>query len=162
MPDKPQSEVEAAIVVRMTRNGGCPHCTPASFGEPYVDVVPLSSEEIENPIEITTLKQHKDGLRAAGKISYTYCPKCGMAIREINRRIPIELQDLLCQCGGNQFRFSISSIKPNRTQRATAWRFELDVTCKACSRVNFVKRIASLFKLKRIKVGPGGVDIVMH
>jgi hypothetical protein len=84
-----------------------------------------------------------------------------MAINEINEVVPIELAGLRCSCGGTDFTFAIRSLKPDRLQNPSEWKFDLDIICSKCRRKKLTEKIASFFRLKRIKVGPAGVDLVM-
>jgi hypothetical protein len=113
-------------------------------------------------LEIVRLERKAGKFVTSGKINMGYCQNCGAAVREITQVVPLELKGLSCDCGSSKFRFTISSIKPNKPKDATEWVFDLDIICRNCNRVKFTEKILNFFKLKRIKVGVTGVDVQMR
>jgi hypothetical protein len=113
-------------------------------------------------LEITSLERRGEGIASTGRIPMGHCPVCGFAVDEINRVVPIELQGLICKCGGREFRFSIRSLKPNKSKEPTEWKFDLDVVCVGCENRKFRQRIANFFRLKRVKVGATGIDLELY
>jgi hypothetical protein len=127
---------------------GCHHC----------DFFPLVGKP---SLEVSSIKRQKDGFQVKGKVQFRHCRICGKALHEINKEVPIHLKDLVCQCGKNNFRFVLNSVKPNRAENATDWNFDLDVICRAGGKKTLTQKIAEFAKLKRIKVGPSGVDLTL-
>jgi hypothetical protein len=125
----------------------CPSCN-------WVDNQPIF-------VKFVSLRKTSDNLTVAGTVPMLYCPRCADSISAITKAVPIELQALNCHCGHNDFRFAISSLKPNKTAAPTEWRFDLDIICRRCERRKFRRRILNFFRLKKIKVGATGVDLEM-
>jgi hypothetical protein len=65
---------------------------------------------------------------------------------------------MICSCGGNDFRFAISSLQKKRAE----WIFDLDVICRACESTKFHEKLLDFFKLKRLKIGATGVDVQLR
>ena len=106
-------------------------------------------------LEVRRICRTKSGLTASGIIRARRCPVCGTALNAINNVVPIELDGMICSCGGNDFRFAISSLKKTRAE----WIFDLDVICRACEKTKFHEKLLDFFKLKRLKIGATGVDV---
>jgi hypothetical protein len=117
-----------------------------------------ASDDVRAP-QITSIERKADKMTAWGRVLMNRCPYCGMAVEEINRVVPIELQGITCDCGGKEFRFTIRSLKPNKAKDPTEWSFDLDVTCISCRTRKLRGKILSFFRLKRIKIGATGVDL---
>jgi hypothetical protein len=128
----------------------CPACGGALF-----------AAEDRPALRIMSIERKADRITSVGRIPMARCPVCGRAVQEINRAVPIELEGLTCDCGGQKFRFTIRSLKPNKVKDPTEWTFDLDVTCVSCRHKKFRQKILSFFRLKRIKVGATGVDLEM-
>jgi hypothetical protein len=110
-------------------------------------------------LERDAMEPKKDGSLATGKVPIRFCPVCRSALREMYRVVPIELEEFACpQCERKDFRFALGSVKPNKAE-PTDWQFDLEVICAACNTKTFTQRITELLRLKRIKVGPRGVDL---
>jgi hypothetical protein len=114
---------------------------------------------VEQGIRLVKLKRKEGKFVVVGSVDLGHCPVCGAAATAISAAVPIELEGLACSCGSKNFRFAINSLKPNRPKNPTDWQFELDVICISCKRQKFIEKVLSFFKLKRIKVGPLGVDV---
>ena len=110
-------------------------------------------------LERDAMERKKDGSLATGKVPIRFCPVCRSALREMYRVVPIKLEGLSCpQCERKDFRFALRSMKPNKVKEPTDWKFDLEVMCPACNTKMFTQGIAELLRLKRITVGPTGVD----
>ena len=111
-------------------------------------------------LERDAMERKKDGSLATGKVPIRLCPVCHSALREIFRVVPIQFEGLSCpQCERKDFRFTLTPVRPNKVKGQTDWRFDLEVMCPACNTKTFTERIADLLRLRRITVGPGGVDL---
>jgi len=115
----------------------------------------------EQALEVQRISRTKSDLMASGAIKPRRCPVCVMALDEINKTVPIELEGMACSCGGKDFRFAVSSLKKNPKKR-TEWVFDLDVICKACNKTKFHERLLSFFKLRRLTIGASGVDVQLN
>ena len=115
----------------------------------------------EQALEVQRISRAKSGLMASGTIKARTCPVCVMALDEINKTVPIELEGMACSCGGKDFRFAVSSLKKNPQKRAD-WVFDLDMICEACDKTKFHEKLLNFFKLKRLKKGATGVDVQMQ
>lgn len=150
--------------------GMCPACGRAVLSAPVKGQVLVPAEGLEVPrrhpgqsdetLRITSLKKKDGGFVLSGVLSSSACPVCGSAVSFLATEVPVELERLKCTCGSNVFEISLSSIKEGRKPMA-AWQFELDVNCQACKRVRFREKVASFFRLKKIRVGLTGINIEM-
>jgi hypothetical protein len=136
------------IAVVCESQGTCPGC---GWG--------LSSPPGEPRLELIRIERRDTKFTVEGRVPKAYCSACGQALDEIQSVVPIELEGLVCACGGRSFQFAIKSLEPNKAQKPTEWKFELDVICDKCNKAKFVEKVFSFLRLKRIKVGPTGMDV---
>ncbi|WP_156398873.1 hypothetical protein [Methylobacterium sp. Leaf469] len=148
MTDLPSTSQQKELAIVCTPSHRCPAC-----GDDVIAV------EFEPALKVTSVERKIDKFATFGSVPMSRCPVCGMALREVQRVVPLELEGLTCVCGKSDFNFSVSSIKPNKKKNATEWDFNLDVTCKSCKKQKFLEKILNFFKLKKIKVSATGVEV---
>lgn len=88
----------------------------------------------------------------------SYCPNCGLLCSIITHRLPAELQDLPCPgCGGSgAYTYALDWVQ----LQSGMFSFTASVACSKCtSKSVFRKLIASLSRIRRVKVGPGGLEL---
>jgi hypothetical protein len=76
-------------------------------------------------LQIITVERKADGITSTGRIPIAEnCFACGMSVKVIYDVVPIELERLTFdKDGGKNFRFSISSIKPNKAKGPNGLEF---------------------------------------
>ena len=147
MVEAPPPETECDIAIVYTPQQICQACGSALFGKKGGPA-----------LQIVSIERKAEGLVSTGRILMARCPVCGAAVDEINRAIPIQLNGLTCICGGQQFRFAIRSLKPNKAKKPTEWSFDLDIICVQCDQSKYEEKNLDFSKLKRIRVGDAGVE----
>jgi|ERR1700730_7260716 hypothetical protein len=110
-------------------------------------------------LEVKSLKKKDGGFVITGTISPVMCGSCGAVVSALAVEVPVELEHLKCSCGGSKFSISLKSVEKEKKKIDPNWQFEVDINCERCHKIRFREKIASLFRLKRLKVGPTGVDI---
>lgn len=85
------------------------------------------------------------------------CPNCGMLCELITVRLPVELSDLPCphchQSGNYKFALACVGTKDGN------FHFTASVTCAKCSTKSVFQRlVASLHRIRGVKLGPVGLD----
>jgi hypothetical protein len=110
-------------------------------------------------LRITSLKKKDGGFVLSGSLSSNRCPVCGMAVGFLATEVPVEMDRLRCDCGSSVYHVVLKSIQMEKKKTEPNWQFELDVNCQACKQTRFKEKIASFFRLKKIKVGLTGIDI---
>jgi hypothetical protein len=86
-----------------------------------------------------------------------YCPTCGMLCSRITKQLPAELGDLPCPgCGESAaYAYALDSVQVEDCE----FGFTVSVTCSKCtSKSVFRKLITSLSRIRRVKVGPSGIE----
>jgi hypothetical protein len=113
----------------------------------------------DEPVTVEALSR-KDGVyRVVGLVNAGTCAICGMAFGAIKRAVPIELRNLVCDCGSQDFSFSIQSLKLRKTRGKRDWRFELDVKCKRCDVNKFQVPVLDWQDVQSIEVDSKNVTI---
>jgi predicted RNA-binding Zn-ribbon protein involved in translation (DUF1610 family) len=141
---KQEQEVIAAIEVASFTAPFCPGCG-VSFSEPYVRVFAMT--------------QIKDGWLTQGHIAGdASCPSCGEVYSAVCDYIPVECAEFRCpKCGPD------APMKPDVlvvTKAEDGYLFRATLKCARCSRPHiFRKAVQSLAKVRRLKVGPTGIEV---
>jgi hypothetical protein len=87
----------------------CPDCGSRSLSIVEDDL----NESSDEPVTVEALSR-KDGVyRVVGLVNAGTCAICGMAFGAIKRAVPIELRNLVCDCGSQDFSFSIQGTSNN-------------------------------------------------
>jgi hypothetical protein len=123
------------------------------------EIAPRHREPGADAVQISSLRKRDGGYVLTGTISPSYCPMCGQAVSFLATEVPVELDRLSCECGGKVFAVAVKSIQMEKKKTDPNWQFELDINCEACKRTRFREKVASFFRLKKIKVGLTGIDI---
>lgn len=128
---------------------------------PYCDVVAPSPPD-QRDVRIVKISQKKDGWRAEGQFFSCRCPTCAAVFRGIVESVPVECAEYPCpRCGpGSILRTDVLAL----TDRAGYYDFEATLRCPKCEgRRRFRSKLSAPFRaLKRLKLGPGGVEIETH
>jgi Zn finger protein HypA/HybF involved in hydrogenase expression len=133
----------------------CPDCGSRSLSIVEDDL----NESSDEPVTVEALSR-KDGVyRVVGLVNAGTCAICGMAFGAIKRAVPIELRNLVCDCGSQDFSFSIQSLKLRKTRGKRDWRFELDVKCKRCDVNKFQVPVLDWQDVQSIEVDSKNVTI---
>lgn len=106
------------------------------------------------------VKAGGDGWTAKGE-GVSPCPRCGAMARMITHRVPLELQGLSCSQGHEaaDYQVALSCV----TTDARQFTFTASITCPVCARKSVFRRlIESLRRVRRIQVGPTGVELELE
>jgi hypothetical protein len=133
----------------------CEHpCASCSRGgEPVGDDFYVDVREVQ-------ANAHGGGWMAKGE-GVSRCPRCGAMVRMITHRVPLELRGLPCSQSHEavDFRVELSCV----TTDGRRFDFTASVTCPVCTRKSvFRKLIESLSRVRRIQVGPTGVELELE
>jgi hypothetical protein len=127
----------------------CPHCDVATHPD-------------QRAIQIVNINQEKDGWRAHGRLFTCRCPSCGTMLSAIMASVPVECAEYQCpRCGPESIlRTDVLSL----TSQGGYYDFEAMLRCPKCrGRRRFRQRLSAPFRsLRRLKLGPTGVEIEMH
>jgi len=86
---------------------------------------------------------------------------CRTVCTIITEHLPVEFQDLPCpNCHRIvKYRYKLECVQMNETE----FIFTASITCRRCKRRSVFRRIAqSLGHVKRLKVGPTGLELEIH
>jgi hypothetical protein len=98
--------------------------------------------------------------RGAGTCSVPGCNNACMAIEE---HLPFEFENLPCPSCSKivKYKFSIECVEIDR--RSSTFEFIATVACPRCTKESVFRRIATtLRRVKRVKVGPTGLELEMN
>lgn len=122
---------------------------------------PCHGPVVEPSVQIVRVDAQPAGWVSFGRVPEStarQCPRCGMVAQVINDAVPVELAEYACpHCGTGQHLV----YKVLRVQReAKGYVFIAEAVCKNCTRVSLLNRmLRGLGKIRKIKVGPTGVEI---
>jgi hypothetical protein len=123
-----------------------------------------SGEPVENDFYVDVreveVNARGDGWTAKGE-GVGFCPRCGAVVRMITHRVPLELQGLPCsRCHETvEYRVELQCV----TIDARRFSFAASVTCPACAQRSVFRRlIESLSRVRRIQVGPTGMELELE
>jgi hypothetical protein len=98
-----------------------------------------------------------DGWTARGE-GVSRCRYCGAVVRVIIHRVPLEIHGLPCSRCHETVDYQVQ-LRCVATE-GRRFTFTASLTCPACSQKSvFRKLIESLGQIRRIKVGPTGVEL---
>jgi hypothetical protein len=136
-----------------------PKCDQCGGDDTEIIVGSVRPGEQPDTVCINSLKKKEGGFVLSGTISSVLCLRCGAAISYLTTEVPVELDHLVCDCSAKTFAITLRSIEMEKKKTEPNWQFQLDVDCESCKQTKFKEKVASLFRLKRIKVGLTGIDI---
>jgi uncharacterized Zn finger protein len=134
---------DLALIVRDTQI--CPSCGPV----------------LQPDIEVLRVDAQPAGWLSLGRVSESAvgrCPRCGMVMRFIETTVPVELAEYACPfCeSGEHMRYKVLRVE----RGAAGYEFVAEATCASCTHLSVAKRILrALGKIRKVKVGPSGVEV---
>lgn len=161
MSEPPYRRVEAAIipggtlpVVAAVQVVAAPLCPRCHF--------PTESSDIESGgVEVLDIAQIKDGWLAQGRVTGKWrCPVCGSAYWAAARYIPIECGEDPCPNCGPGATLTPDILQISRIE--SGYVFTAALKCDKCSRPRRFRKLLkplSRSRLKRVKVGPTGIEV---
>jgi ribosomal protein S27AE len=110
-------------------------------------------------VRILEITQIEDGWLAQGHVAADdFCPNCGATYSILRQYVPIECADFGCpKCGPS------TSMTPDVLDvkvTGEGYLFTATIRCSKCSRPRVHERVLGSFKkVKRLKIGPAGVEV---
>jgi endogenous inhibitor of DNA gyrase (YacG/DUF329 family) len=87
-------------------------------------------------------------------------PGCNYAVQTVTEYLPIEFPALPCPTCKQVVRYEYALECVEMQSRPTEFVFAASVTCPRCSKTSVFRKIINSFRqIKRIKVGPTGIEL---
>ena len=109
-------------------------------------------------VRILEISEIDSGWLASGHVAWHHCELCGGIYRALTRYIPIECAEYECRHCGPKSRMAVRVVKLSFAN--PGYLFVATLTCERCKkRQRFQRLLRPLWAVKRVKVGPTGVEV---